>query len=281
MILVAEDVAALSSATMPLIVDEGADGATLPAVGTIEQQELALSITAGAAAADGAGSATRPAVMDIGLQIDALPTALVLTRRTPAAHAVAALTVLAAGAPGVAVAAMVVIGVRVDAFAAAFGSLGAATLPTNAGEIPIARVVAASAMLLVVVGIDAKGATEDLVAGAAAALALPSDTGDVVAAGAVATAAVPGVRLSVDAGVAALDRAVLAWLRFLFPLSFLLRNGPGGETEVGPEAKRGQQCSEPTAAQGAAELACQTIEALTIHANLRVRGQSGTQIANA
>jgi hypothetical protein len=173
---------------------------------------------------------------------------------------------MAAGALGAAAAAVVVIGLRVDALVAAFGTLSAGALAIGAGQIAVARLVATPAVLLVVVGIDAEGATEDLVAGTAAILALPNDTGDIVAAAQAAASAVQGVGLGVDARLAALDGAVLALLRLLLATLLL-----GERCRSVPTQERGQRrstqevCQAAPAQAGRGESPCEVIKAARVH----------------
>lgn len=153
--------------------------------------------------------------------IDALSTSL--TFRVARRHTRPLEAGLVRGAGIAAGAAVLVIILEIDAIARAERVLGAGALPSDTGQGIGTGVAAAAAVLLVATDIDAKRSALHPIAGTAhtlvSTLTAPVDTGLISAAGSTTTAAMQRVTPRVDALLAALDRAVLA---FLFLLSFFL-----------------------------------------------------------
>jgi hypothetical protein len=174
-------------------------------------------------------------------------------------------------APAIVVAAATVILVTlgIDAAVAASGSLGAVTLPVDAGERIGTAIVATAAMLFVVIGIDTQPNAEDLVAGASH-LALAIHTGAVLTAAVATASTMQGVVLGIDAGLAALGGSLLALFAFfLVPLlPFLLCLYLRGEACAGAQAERDQETTDVAAAQRLTEPEGQSIEPGCIHAKL-------------
>jgi hypothetical protein len=171
-------------------------------------------------------------------------------------------------------AAVRVVRLGVDACIAACHALGTGARPVDAGQIADTTVLAGAAVLLVVPGIDAERATEDLGGGTAAtltparrarvsALALSIDAATVGAAGLTAPTAVQGVCLRADAGLATFDRAILAFFLLLFRV-FL---GGSGWRKRGPKSGNnyGQAGGKPATAPVARQVLGQAIETLGIH----------------
>jgi hypothetical protein len=174
-------------------------------------------------------------------------------------------------AGGVAISAVLLVSLGVDALVptSCVRRIGAAALAVDAGQVAITGTIAAPAVLLVVARIDALPVTKKLIARTPAALTRPIHAGDVRAAGPAAGTAVRGIGLGVNAALAALDRAVLALLRFLLVMAALLL---GFDVRAGePQAERRQQPAEAAAAEGFAKFKRQTIEALAVHRDLLSR----------
>lgn len=154
------------------------------------------------------------------------------------AATIAELAVISVRAWAIAAAAMAVISLGIDAQPPARSPFGAGALAGNAGQIAAARSVAASAVLLVVTGIDAERTAQDLIAWAPG-LALPLDTGAVVPAAVTAAATVQRVGPRVDARLSTFDRTGLALLGFF--LALLGRGLRGRPAQKRPQDQPGQR----------------------------------------
>ena len=150
-----------------------------------------------------------------------------------------------------ALAAVLRIGLEVDAGGVAVGrgGVGARARAIDAGQIALTRVLARSAVLLVVLHVGADGATQ-LLTDRAPVPAGAVDTGGVRPAALATPPAVASIRLRVDAHAAALDRALLARLRFLLAalLGERFRGGSAqGHRECGSDQEARHTASRATA----------------------------------